>query len=252
MYKIRETEKSINLLYSVIDGHHHIFSSQGCRIPSTFSKFVGFDQQEQHKHKKRQLDNLSAPMLQSMSEHLFFCLQWMELKTDVESLAQCLFQYTDYLECSKKRVMTNHYSKSPVHEVAKNINFQFLPASRTKRSSHLELQSCLEQVSDFQHVAVEDVISTLDSRAKYTLIKRMKSNGFPFPTALLSYTNGNNVGNLHFIWIVASADVTSFSESQKVIGTIRRSIPIFHTRAMRQEMFNVFDRVASSVKPRST
>ena len=24
----------------IIDGHHHIFSSQGCRIPSTFTKFV--------------------------------------------------------------------------------------------------------------------------------------------------------------------------------------------------------------------
>ena len=241
----------------IIDGHHHIFSSQGCRIPSTFSKFVGFNQPEQHKHRKRQLDNLSASVLQSMSEHLFFCLQasywsrceWMELKTDVESLAQCLSQYTDYLECSKKRAMTNHYSKSSVHEVAENINFQFLPVSRTKSSSLLELQSRLEQVSDFQYVAVEDVISTVDSRAKYNLIKRMKSNGFPFPTALLSYTHGNNVGNLHFIWKVPSADVTSFSESQKVIETIKISIPIFHTRAMRQEMFNVFGRVASSVKP---
>ena len=147
----------------------------------------------------------------------------MELKPDVESLAECLSQYTDYLKCSKKRAMTNHYSKSLVHGVAENINFQLLPVSRTKRSSLLELQSRLEQVSDFQHVAVEDVISTVDSRAKYTLIKRMKSNEFPFPTALKSYTHGNNVGNLHFIWKVPSADVTSFSESQKVIETIKRS-----------------------------
>lgn len=28
-----------------------------------------------------------------------------------------------------------------------------------------------------------------------------------------------------------------------------KSIPIFHTRVMRQEMFNVFGRVASCVKP---
>ena len=118
----------------IIDGHHHIFSSQGYRIPSTFSKFVWYNQPEQHKHRKRQLDNLSASVLHSMSEHLFFCLQasywsrceWMEMKTDVESLAQCLSQYTDYLECSKKRAVSNHYSKLPVHEILFFSSFLFL------------------------------------------------------------------------------------------------------------------------------
>ena len=121
-----------------------------------------------------------------MSEHLFFCLQasywsrceWVEMETDVESLAQCLSQYTDYSECSKKRAKSNHYYKSPVHEVAENINFQFLPVSRTKKSALLELQTRLEQVSDFQDVAVEDVISIVDFRAKYNLIKTIKSNGY--------------------------------------------------------------------------
>ena len=164
----------------------------------------------------------------------------MEMKTDVESLAQCLSQYTDYLECSKKREVSNHYSKLPVHEVAENIIFQFLPVSKTKESSLLELQTRLEQVSDFQDVAIEDVLSIVDFRAKYNLISTIKSNSFPFPTALLSYSHGNNVGNLHFIWKVPSADETSFSEIQKVTETIKRSNPIFHTRAMRKEMFNVF------------
>ena len=42
-------------------------------------------------------------------------------------------------------------------------------------------------------------MSIVESREKYNLIKNVKSNGFPFPTALLPYSHGNDAGNLHFI-----------------------------------------------------
>ena len=43
----------------------------------------------------------------------------------------------------------------------------------------------------------------------------------------------NNVENLHYICKVSSADETSFSESQKVIETIKGSIPNFQSYASR-------------------
>ena len=57
-------------------------------------------------------------------------------------------------------------------------------------------------------------------RFQYNFIQSMKI-GFPFPTVLLSYSHGNNVGGLHFIWKVAKADESSFSESQRVIEAIQ-------------------------------
>lgn len=80
-----------------------------------------------------------------------------------------------------------------------------------------------------------------DCRSKYTFVQTMKTVGFPFPTALLSYTHGNNVGNLNFVWKVNSADESSFSDSQRVIEMVKKNIPVYHTRAMRKEMFQVFD-----------
>ena len=75
-----------------IDGRHHVFSNQGYSIPSIFSKFTEYNQPETSKHRKRELSNLSVAVLESVSSHLFQCLQggywerdacWASLKVDV-------------------------------------------------------------------------------------------------------------------------------------------------------------------------
>ncbi len=73
-------------------------------------------------------------------------------------------------------------------------------------------------------------------------MQTLKEVGLPFPTALLTYTHGNNV---HFVWKVESYSDASFSDSQPVIETLK-DIPVFHTRMMRKEMFNIF---GTSLKP---
>ena len=51
----------------------------------------------------------------------------MELKTDVESLAQCLSQHTDYLKCSKKRAMTNLTLNHQFMKTLKILTFSSFP-----------------------------------------------------------------------------------------------------------------------------
>lgn len=65
----------------------------------------------------------------------------------------------------------------------------------------------------------------------------------------MTYTHGNNVGSLHFVWKVESYSDTSFSDSQPVIEKLKEDIPVYHTRMMRKEMFKVFGRLSASVKP---
>lgn len=101
----------------VIDGHHHVISNQGHKIPPVFSRFVGYNKPELSKHRKRQSSNMSGTVLQSLSSHLFHCLQggywhrcnWVHMKTDVEQLAQTLSKYTDYLEASRKKTKLNQF-----------------------------------------------------------------------------------------------------------------------------------------------
>ena len=239
-----------------IDGHHHVLGSQGQNIPSSFSHFNGYNKPELSKHRKRLIGNLSGSTLSMLSSHLFHCLQggywarsgWKELKNDVEELAQCVAKYTDYLESSRKKSNLNHYLTTPVRELSENLTFQFLPLSDEKPSLLSDLQNHLEKTPLLEYVAVEDYCPG-NSRAKYNFLRTLKTVGVSFPTALLSYTHGNNVGNLHFMWKVASTDDSSFTDCQKVIEAVKKEIPVYHTRAMRKAMFDVFGRVTSSLKP---
>ena len=51
-----------NLLW-FIDGHHDVFRSRSCTIPTYFSKFVGFNRPELSKHRKRSISNMSREKL---------------------------------------------------------------------------------------------------------------------------------------------------------------------------------------------
>ena len=145
----------------IIDGHHQTLSSQGHRVPITFGQFVGYNKPEVSKNRKRHVGNLSGSILRSLSSHLFHCLEggywhrrgWVQMKDDVEGLAQCIAKYADYLEVSNKRVKLNHQLPSPVRELSDNITFQFLPVASSNVLILAELQKRLE---DALHFAVED------------------------------------------------------------------------------------------------
>ena len=65
---------------------------------------------------------------------------------------------------------------------------------------------------------------------------------------LLTYSHGNNVGNLHFLWKVSGSS-EDLSLSQCAIEKAKEEIPVYHTRAMRRALFGKFGRVAPTMKP---
>lgn len=58
-----------------VDGHHEVFKSQSIDIPNLFSAFTGYNPPEVSKHRKREVGNLSAEVLQKHSSQLFTCVQ---------------------------------------------------------------------------------------------------------------------------------------------------------------------------------
>lgn len=201
---------------------------------------------------------MSSTILKSLSSHLFMCLQgvywgrdgWKVLKPDVEQLAKSLDDYSNYLQRSCKRVMTNQSSPSPVREISDHLSFQFLPIDPTIPVPERlkELLSKLEQLPDLESVSVEQ-FSPSSAKEKYQYLQTLKSHGLPFPTALLTYSHGNNIGSFNFIWRVKSTSESTFSDCQSVIESVKKNIPTYHTRAMRRELFSLFGRLTSSVKP---
>lgn len=173
---------------------------------------------ELSKHRKRQATNMSGTVIQYLSSHLFDCLQagywnrsnWIQIKGDVEQFAQSLAHYSEYLEKSLKKIRLNHSLPSPVRELSDNLHFQFLPVC----DSMQYILTCNPNSAGKDSQLSPCSCCPNSCRAKYNFIQTLKRVGFPFPTAILSYT-GNNVGSLHFIWKVECSSDISFSLNGK-------------------------------------
>lgn len=99
----------------------------------------------------------------------------------------------------------------------------------------------------FDFVSVESVCPQ-DARKKYEYMSLLK-RGLSVRTAKLTYSHGNSVGNLNFIWKIPSAksDSDIFSQSQRVIEICKQKILSFHTRLMRQTLYSKYGRVAHTL-----
>lgn len=88
-------------------------------------------------------------------------------------------------------------------------------------------------------------------RARYKYIQSLERSGLPFPVMLLTYSSGNNTGNLHFVWKVPveNAAEECLQSSLAAIEQVKLLMAQFHTRATRQAMFEKFGRVSPGVKP---
>ena len=72
---------------------------------------------------------------------------------------------------------------------------------------------------------------------------RLTRVGFTFPTALLTYTHGNNVGSLHFVWRVETFGDGAFSDSQPVIELKRVLYNFIITKKMTEiKPKNIFEK----------
>lgn len=237
----------------LIDGHHDVFASRGYRIPACFNRFSGYNRPELTKHRKRTRENMNATALRLCGDALFGCLQdvywhkhgWKEFKANVELLATSLSKYSEYLDRQCTATKQVHSSQQPVRQIAENIAFTLLPKSPSTSPTFEELEKKLEEKELFEHILVEDTCPN-EPRRKYEFIQMLMSSGIAVETALLTYSHGNNIGNLHFIWKVSGDDLT---HSQRTIEKVKEEIPVFHTRAMRKALFSKFGRVTPSIKP---
>ena len=142
----------------VIDGHHDVFQKQGFGLPSFANTFTGYNCPEL-KHRKQQRGNMSSSTLTCLSSALFDCLQgpywerdnWREFKTDVETLAESLSKYSEYLQQSCKKILFIQSRLLPVRHVAENVNFQFLPVCSCPECLS-DLHIHLGALSDYEHL----------------------------------------------------------------------------------------------------
>jgi len=58
-----------------------------------------------------------------------------------------------------------------------------------------------------EYVIVDELCPSEPSK-KYDFIQKLKKNGLTVKTAMLTYSHGNNVGSIHFLWKVTDSSHT--------------------------------------------
>ena len=239
-----------------VDGHHDVFRSRGFQLPSVYSIFTGYNTPEASKHRKRQVGNLSGEIIANHAKHLFMCQQcsywaipaWHTFRDDVESLARSLSGYADYLGKKNKQMKFLHSQLQPVRTVGDNLQFQYLPSASVVLPDFEELERALKAKNQFQSLQLESLCPQNSSK-RYELLKKLKNICLPFPTAMLTYSHGNNVGSSNFLWCVPDKSDSTFSSCQGVIESVKEMLPVYKTRAMRSAAFNKFGRLSSNLTP---
>lgn len=231
-----------------IDGQHDVFKSRNSPIPSCFGSFNGYNQPHLSKHRKRERQNMTCTSLKLCADSLFGCLQgvyweqhgWKEFKPDVESLASSLSKYSDYLtkQCgTMKRVITTTCTP----DIRQSFLLFFASLANVSPSFH-QLELKLTEKDPFEYLLVEDFCQS-EPRKKYEYTQKLKETGLSQKAALLTYSQGNNIGSFHFVWKVLDSCDDDLSESQRTIEKVKEQLPVFHTRAMKSALRSKFGRV---------
>ena len=198
------TKTAVDCLW-YIDGHHDTLQKQSsCPIPQLFH-FVGYNTPELSKHRKRQVSNMSSAMPSTLTSSLFQNLQgsfWshaslQRLCQQTRSLAQSLAGYAEYLSSQNKIMKDLHFQSNPVRQLSDSMSVKYIEPCHGVPISRLEpLFGCLQE----REYLVLNAFTPDQPRQTYKFIQCLDRNGLPVPIMLLTYSSGNNAGNLHFVW----------------------------------------------------
>lgn len=189
-----------------IDGRHHVFEAQGCRIPEFFISFHGYNVPEASKHRKRSVGNMSYDHLQTLSSALCRRLeasywkqrQFVAFKQHVDMLAGNIAQYCDYIKSQSKKMKLVHSSETSVGQVSDSLIVEVLKGSSTCFPCLNDLSTALQRMDTYYHLSVNEFCPP-EAQPRYRFLQQLKC-GLNVPIVLLTYSPGNNKGNLQFAW----------------------------------------------------
>ena len=168
--------------------------------------------------------------------------QWLSVREAVLRLADNLRKHATYLEQQNLAVQECQAKKTCWSDVD---DFDVLPASSnikpTFAARYRSLHAAILHAKDFEPILVEDHSPPCPKR-RYNYNQGMV---VPVKCVKYSYTGGRN--HLHFLWkIPETLTESDMLKNLSIAQQLRKKLPTFHSRAMRQEFINSFGRFASS------
>lgn len=190
------------------------------------------------------LDELVTQMMEVRSSPWFLHQRWREMTRAFDDLLAGLVKYRDYLDSTSKRVNEMHALLEPVRN----------PLQGTSSAVQRREAQVRDSKTAFRYAALEkrlanephygDPVSLLDfvpkdKQKRYEYIHSVK---LPFAVELYHYDHGNFLGKLWWIWRVPEDPIDSDNnKATRIINGIIKSIPVFHTRAMRRAFIDRYE-----------
>lgn len=203
---------------------------------------------EASKHLKRSVENMSYDHLQTLSSALCRRLeasywkqrQFVAFKQHVDMLAGNIAQYCDYLKSQSKKMKLVHSSETSVRQISDSLTVEVLKGSSTCFPCLNDLSTALQRMDTYYHLSVNEFCPP-EAQPRYRFLQQLKC-GLNVSIVLLTYSPGNNKGNLHFAWRYDHSEAieTVFQRSLPVVETVKTLLPQYHTRAMRKSFLKVW------------
>jgi len=128
--------------------------------------------------------------------------------------------------------------------LSESLSIEVIKQNQFVAPCHKSLSVALSQAEAYQHLSVGEFCPT-DVQCRYKYIQRLKY----VPFVLLTYSPGNNMGNLYFAWSFERSDTgeTVFQKSLPVVDTVKSLLPQYHTRAMCKALLSKYGCITSKV-----
>ena len=88
-----------------------------------------------------------------------------------------------------------------------------------------------------------------DRQQRYAFIRKLEDD-LNVSCVLLIYSDiGNNTGNFHFVWKFTGNESSIIENSQPTIEAVKQLLPVYHTRATREQIQVKFGQLSQKLKP---
>lgn len=140
-----------------------------------------------------------------------------------------------------------HSSQEQIRTIANSMTVQYLAARHTLEQCLQDLSSSVEEAGRNVAVSLENFLLS-DRRRRYEYMEHVKTR-MNMPTVLVTYSPGCSIHNLNWIWHTTCTDISSALQScQPILESIKSDIPQFHTRAMRQAVYEKYGLISPCIK----
>jgi hypothetical protein len=224
-----------------LDPYYEKLSERCCHAPELFKKFKGYNDWRAQKRK--------APILvhKELDEHIrvlgnMLHMPWLTVNKHArfkEALGSLLDNLTKYSDIMLRHAATtgeNHARAEPVRSMKDNFAITAVKQDHCMATSALCRK--LEESDFYQIVALDEFLPT----ERKDCHQFIASLGFPFPVSMMTYSFGNYLGNMYFVW---KCEDTPHSQKEiSAVNYILKQLPYFSTRTMRRQFLDRYNSVA--------